>query len=113
MLKTTGCGVTGFKAIRFEYAYDALIRVLARKTPTAGRPQPPVYVTPPGQTTVPANPNFSDSTTCTASSGSSESKPEHYSDLFANMLMKQNSKLFNASPRTFLGSILILDSIYP
>ena len=59
----------GWPAIRFEYAYDALIRVLARKTTAVGPPQTLLYATPPGQTMVPANPKFSDSTTSTASSG--------------------------------------------
>lgn len=83
----------GWPAIRFEYAYDALVRVLARKSPAARPPQPPLYVTPPGQTTVPANPNFSDSTTSMASSGSSESKSEHYTDLFANYYIAATLKV--------------------
>lgn len=53
--------------VEFEYAYDALVRVLARKTPAAGPPQPSVNVTPPSQTTVPADPNVSGSTTSMAS----------------------------------------------
>jgi hypothetical protein len=105
MQEVKGCKVDfdeieGWPAGKFEYAYDALIRVLGRRTASIVLqqllPSNP-HLTPPGQMTVPANPNFSDSTNSTAASG--ESKPEHYTDFFAHEFVQGSLKVLKKNVR--------------
>ena len=59
---------------RFENAYDALVSVLEKRKSSSKRPRKPQ--TPPNQTTIPANPKFSGSST--------ESKGEPFVQKFAD-----------------------------
>ena len=82
--------ITTWPALRFEPAYKALIRVLEkapRVEPPSGstrrQEQPDPEKTPPTQSTVPADPNFSGST-----ASSSDSKAESFTDRFADRFVE-------------------------
>ena len=85
--------IEDWPAVRFETSYDALIRVLARLTPSSFSRQPrqPVHITPPSQTTILVDPNFSSST-----ASSSESKPEHFTDLLAHEFVQASLKVLKS-----------------
>jgi hypothetical protein len=83
--------ITTWPALRFEPAYEALVSVLA-KAPRVGpssdgtcrqeQTQDP-QKTPPNQSTVPANPNYSGST-----ASSSDSKAETFTDRFVDRFVE-------------------------
>jgi hypothetical protein len=83
--------VTSWPALRFERTYRALINVLYKPTSSA-KPiiQPSnIAFTPPNQTTVPADPNFSkESTISTGSTSSAASKAEHFTEKFADAFIE-------------------------
>jgi len=79
-------------ALLFVRAYKALINVLYKPTPPSPKlsllPSHAVY-TPPNQTTIPPNPNFSkESNLSAASSSSAASKAEHFTERFADAFIE-------------------------
>jgi hypothetical protein len=72
-------GSLGFVMVPFVTANEELIKILRRRETSHLDPR-----TPPTQTTVPANPKYSgESTESTDSWSSSDSRPEHFTHLFA------------------------------
>jgi hypothetical protein len=94
--------IEGWLAVGFETSYDALLMtLLVRSTPSTMPRQlrQPLHLTPPGQVTVPTDPNFSTSTV------SSEPKPEHFTDLFAYEFVQASLKVLER----ITGNILWLN----
>jgi len=95
--------LNSWPALLFVRAYDSLMNVLYKPVPSAKPTSLPSNApyTPPNQTTIPANPNFSkESTLSTTSTSSAASKAEHFTEKFADAFIQINLEI---SGRSFLA----------
>ena len=84
-------------ALLFVRAYDSLMNVLYKPIPSTPTPSNAPF-TPPNQTTIPANPNFSKESSLSAASGSSAaSKAEHFTQKFADAFIEASFKAIQRS----------------
>lgn len=100
--------LNSWPALLFVRAYKSLMNVLYKSTPSS-KPTPDPSTapfTPPNQTSVPADPNFSKESALSADSASSAaSKAEHFTEKFIDAFVEASFE----SVRRYLGGLPWLD----